>query len=155
MNFIDNYKKEWFDFIDYQPHSGQNLLHFPPKGNYHPKDNPDGVRFTVACCGRRFGKSHSAAREAEVYLTQPGKTIWIVAPNYATSEKIFRLVYEDLCIKIGYKPSKYSAKDQVLKFDWDKGSSIIEGKSAEHPASGNATTTNCSVCTTVYDGRCS
>ena len=132
---IDNYKNKWFDFIDYEPHSGQKLLHFQPKGNYHPTNNPDGVRFIVACCGRRFGKSHSAAREAEVYLTQPGKTIWVVGPNYSTSEKIFRLVYEDLCIKRGYKPSKYSAKDQVLKFDWDKGSSIIEGKSAEHPAS--------------------
>ena len=95
---------------------------------------PPNKRFIVACCGRRFGKSYAAAREAEVVLTQPGKMIWIVAPSYQTSEKIFRQVYENLVIKMGYKPSQYSAKEQIMKFDWNGGSSTIQGKSAEHPS---------------------
>tara|TARA_R110002110_G_scaffold240683_1_gene456922 strand:+ start:428 stop:1759 length:1332 start_codon:yes stop_codon:yes gene_type:complete len=122
-NDIYTYKKEWFDFVDYKPHKGQRLLH----------DAPPEKRFIVACCGRRFGKSYAAAREVEIILTQPGKVVWVVAPSYQTSEKIFRQVYENLVIKCGYKPMQYSAKEQILKFDWDGGISELRGKSAEHP----------------------
>ena len=128
-----DYKKTWFDYIDYNPHKGQQLLHFPPKGIYDQESNPDGTRFTVACMGRRWGKSHSCAKEIEVMLTQPNKMIWNVAPNYNTSEKIFRLVYEDLVIKKKFKPSMYSAREQILKFEWSEGVSEFRGKSAEHP----------------------
>ena len=135
MDNSQNYKQQWFDFVDYTPHTGQLLLHNPPKGEYHPKTNPDGTRFIVACCGRRFGKSYSAAREAEVVVTLANKVVWIVAPTYNTSEKIFRLVYDELVIQKGYKPSHYSHKEQILKFNWAGGQSIICGKSAEHPSS--------------------
>ena len=54
INNIQQFKNEWFDFVDYKPHKGQRLLHEAP---------PD-KRFIVACCGRRFCKSYSAAREA-------------------------------------------------------------------------------------------
>ena len=37
--------------------------------------------------------------------------------------------------KAGYKPSKFSAKDQVLEFDWEGGKSGIYSKSCEHPNS--------------------
>ena len=133
MENVTDYKKTWFDFIDYKPHKGQKLLHYPPGGEYDYKKNPDGVRFTVACMGRRWGKSHSCAKEIEVALTQPGKVVWNVAPNYNTSEKIFRLVYEDMVIKKKFKPSMYSARDQILKFEWAEGVSEFRGKSAEHP----------------------
>tara|TARA_R100001594_G_scaffold72177_1_gene106779 strand:- start:3760 stop:5121 length:1362 start_codon:yes stop_codon:yes gene_type:complete len=131
---LENYKQKWFDFVEYNPHPGQLLLHNPPKGEYHYKHNPAGSRFIVACCGRRFGKSYSAAREAEVVVTQPNKVVWIVAPSYNTSEKIFRIVYDELVVKKGYKPSHYSHKEQILKFDWSGGQSIVCGKSAEHPS---------------------
>ena len=134
MNNYENFKSKWFDFIGYEPHPGQLKLHSPPNGIYHPDSNPDGVRFTVACCGRRFGKSYSAAREAELLLVQPNKTIWIVAPTYDTADKIFRIVYDDLVVKKGYKPSRYSEKEKVLQFDWEGGRSILCGKSAEHPS---------------------
>ena len=124
LNLPHDYKENWVDFIDYTPHKGQELLH----------NAPDSARFIVGCCGRRWGKSHSAAREAEVYLTQPGKVIWVVSPNYNTSEKIFRIVYEDMVIKKGYKPTQYSAKEQILKFEWDGGASMLCGKSAEIPS---------------------
>ena len=133
MQQIQNYKDKWFDFIDYKPHTGQKLLHNPPQGDYHPKYNPEGARFIIACCGKRFGKSVSASKEIEVVLTQPNTVSWVVAPSYSTSEKIFSLVYQDLVVHKGYKPNKYSAKDQYLEFDWDGGKSILCGKSAEHP----------------------
>ncbi len=122
MNHLPHYKNEWFNFVDYTPHDGQLQLHTAP----------ENVRFIVACCGRRFGKSYSAAREAELVLSQPNKMIWIVSPNYNTSEKIFRIVYDDMVVKKGYKPSTFSRKEQVLSFDWG---STICGKSAEHPSS--------------------
>ena len=134
MDINTGFKEEWFKFVDYSPHSGQLNLHNPPNGQYHPKHNPKGDRFIVACCGRRFGKSYSAARELELVLTTPGTESWIVAPTYTTSEKIFRMVHDELVITKGYKPSQFSNKEQLLKFDWNGGSSILCGKSAEHPA---------------------
>ena len=122
MNELNEYQKNWFEFVDYIPHLGQMQLHTAPEDS----------RFIVACCGRRFGKSYSAAREAELVLSQKDKMIWIVAPNYNTSEKIFRIVYDDMVIKKGYKPSQFSRKEQVLTFDWG---SSIHGKAAEHPSS--------------------
>ena len=134
MDNFQSYKEQWFNFVDYSPHPGQMLLHKPPKGEYDYNDNPDGARFIVACCGRRFGKSYSAAREAEVVVTQPNKIVWIVAPSYNTSEKIFRIVYDELVVQKGYKPAHYSHKEQILKFNWAGGQSQICGKSAEHPS---------------------
>ena len=133
MDNFQNYKEQWFDFVGYEPHAGQMQLHNPPMGEYHPEHNPDGARFIVACCGRRFGKSYSAAREAELSLTRPGTETWIVAPTYTTSDKIFRMVYDEMVITKGYKPSQFSNKEQILRFDWAGGSSILCGKSAEHP----------------------
>ena len=82
MNNLHQYKQKWFDFIDYKPHKGQKRLHFPKKD----------ARFTVAVCGRRWGKSVSASVEAQIIATQPKKRVWVVAPTYDGSEKIFREV---------------------------------------------------------------
>ena len=133
MDNFQSYRQEWFNFVGYSPHPGQMQLHNPPMGQYHPNKNPDGARFIVACCGRRFGKSFSAAREVEISLTKPGTETWIVAPTYTTSDKIFRMVYDEMVITKGYKPSQFSNKEQILRFDWAGGSSILCGKSAEHP----------------------
>ena len=51
MNNLQTYKEQWFDFVGYTPHPGQEQLHNPPSGEYHPQHNPDGARFIVACCG--------------------------------------------------------------------------------------------------------
>ena len=57
------YKERYFKFTKYFPHSGQEKLHFPEKD----------ARFTVAVCGRRWGKSVAAAKEIEAVITQPKK----------------------------------------------------------------------------------
>ena len=122
MDSLEAYKKQWFDFSDYTPHPGQLKMHYPPKD----------TRFIVACCGRRWGKSFSAAMEAEIMVTQPNKTVWIVAPNYSTSEKIFNKVWDDLIIthRMGDFAISKSKKEQFIEFEWG---SKIQGKSAEHP----------------------
>ena len=89
-------------------------------------------RFIVASCGRRGGKSMSAAREAETLVTQANKNVWIVAPTYSTSERIFRIVYDDLIIKHNLPTRRKSLNEQYIEFEWG---SIIEGNSAELPES--------------------
>lgn len=128
----DAYKDNWFKFIDYKPHSGQLRLHNPPNGEFDYNKNPEGARFVVACCGRRWGKSHSAAKEAEIVLTKPDKHVWIVAPNYGTSEKIFRIIWEDMIVKQNMPTVRKSLKEQYIQFEWG---SFVCGKSAEHPDS--------------------
>ena len=116
------YKKKWFKFIGYEPHNGQLKLHFPEKE----------ARFTVAICGRRWGKSVSASVEAEIMATQPKKRVWIVAPTYNGSEKIFREVWHHLIIEKDMPTRRASYKDQYIEFEWG---STFEGKSADKPDS--------------------
>ena len=72
---LKEFKQKWFKFTNYVPHSGQERLHYP-------EDNP---RFTVAVCGRRWGKSVGASKEIELVITQPNKRAWVVAPTYQTA----------------------------------------------------------------------
>ena len=120
MDNITKYRDKWFNFSEYQPHKGQMMLHNPPRN----------VRFTVACCGRRWGKSYASAREAELVVTQKNKNVWIVAPTYGTSERIFKMVWDSLIIKHRMPTRRKSLNDQFIEFEWG---STIQGKSAEHP----------------------
>ena len=120
MQKLTAYKNKWFQFTDYTPHPGQLKLHNSSKE----------FRFIVANCGRRWGKSFSAAREAEVIATQKNKLVWIVAPTYGTSERIFRILWDNMIIKHRLPTRRKSLNDQYIEFEWG---SIIEGKSAEHP----------------------
>ena len=120
MNDLHQYKQKWFNFIDYQPHKGQKRLHFPDKD----------ARFTVAVCGRRWGKSVSASVEAQIVVTQPKKRVWVVAPTYDGSEKIFREVWHKLIIEKQMPTRRASYKQQYIEFEWG---STFEGKSADKP----------------------
>jgi len=122
MSDLNAYKSKWFEFLNYDPHPGQLLIH----------QALEEQRFVVACCGRRWGKSMAAAKEAEALVSQPNKNVWIVAPTYSTSERIFRIVYDDMIIKHNLPTRRKSLNDQYIEFEWG---STIEGKSAEHPES--------------------
>tara|TARA_X000001388_G_C2233309_1_gene124115 strand:- start:3822 stop:5132 length:1311 start_codon:yes stop_codon:yes gene_type:complete len=115
------FKRKLFQQVGYEPHSGQLKLHYPDKQH----------RFTVAVCGRRFGKSLSSAMEAVYTITQPNKRIWVVAPTYELANKVFREVHKKLVIEMGWKPKRFSERDQYIEFDWG---SSIQGKSANNPA---------------------
>jgi hypothetical protein len=45
-------------------------------------------RFRVACCGRRFGKTHLALREIAKFAAQPDQKIIYVAPTYRMAKNI-------------------------------------------------------------------
>tara|TARA_R100001129_G_scaffold23324_2_gene14875 strand:+ start:823 stop:2121 length:1299 start_codon:yes stop_codon:yes gene_type:complete len=119
---MEDFKKKWFKFTDYVPHSGQERLHYPEKQ----------ARFTVAVCGRRWGKSVSASKEIECVITQPNKRAWVVAPTYQTAEKVFREVWHT-CITEKQMPTRRASyRDMYIEFEWG---SIFEGKSADNPPS--------------------
>ena len=45
-------------------------------------------RFRVACCGRRFGKTHLALREIAKFASQPDQRVIYVAPTYRMAKNI-------------------------------------------------------------------
>jgi hypothetical protein len=45
-------------------------------------------RFRVACCGRRFGKTHLALREIAKFASQPDQKVIYVAPTYRMAKNI-------------------------------------------------------------------
>ncbi len=114
-------KKEWFDMSDYRPHHGQVLLH------------ESKSRFRVIVAGRRWGKSLSAAKEAETMILKSGTRGWVVSKTYDLTRKVIREIYDDLVIKHKVKLVKNQMSGPIaLEFPWG---SSVEGKSAEHPES--------------------
>lgn len=110
----------------------------------------DSSRMKVLPCGRRLGKSNMEAHELIPYaflarkraswLKSEGKRMeyWIVGPEYADSEKAFRVFY-DKCSKLGMpfdKPGTYysvQTGDMVVSL-WD-GAFILQAKSENRPNS--------------------
>jgi len=121
-NDLISYKRKYFKFTNYFPHIGQKKLHFPEKD----------ARFTVAVCGRRWGKSVAAAKEIEAVITQPNKRAWVVAPSYQLAEKVFREVWHELITNQGVPTRRASYRDMFIETEWG---SIFEGKSADNPPS--------------------
>ena len=119
---IVKFKKKWFKFTDYAPHTGQERLHYPPRD----------PRFIVAVCGRRWGKSVGASKEIELVITQPKKRAWVVAPTYQTAEKVFREVWDVMINKKQMPTRRASYRDMYIEFEWG---SVFEAKSADNPPS--------------------
>ena len=86
----------------------------------------------MAVCGRRWGKSLSAAREIESVVLQPGKRCWIVAPTYDLTDKVFREIWQTCIINHGFPTKRKSERERFIEFNWG---SVIEGKSADSPDS--------------------
>jgi hypothetical protein len=111
--------------IGYQPHEKQIL--------YHTSE----ARYRLANCGRRFGKSTMAGRDLEPKLFIPNKRFWIVGPTYDLGEKEFRVIWQDLIVKLKLGQDKrmrraYNKKQGVMyiEFPWN---TIVEVRSAQHP----------------------
>ena len=75
-------KDKWFVMSGYKPHTGQMCLH------------RSDARFRVVVAGRRWGKSISAAKEAELMILKPRTRGWIVSKTYELGEKVYREIYK-------------------------------------------------------------
>lgn len=118
-------KATYFKTIGYTPHPRQWLYH------------NSTARFRTPVCGRRFGKSTMAGRDAEPELLEEKRRIWIVGPTYDLGEKEFRVIWDDMIVKLGFGRHKrvkkaYNKKqgDMYIEFPWQ---TRIEVRSADHP----------------------
>jgi hypothetical protein len=115
----------FFEQIGYKPHKQQLLYHNSP------------ARFRLPNCGRRFGKSTMAGRDLEPKLFTPNKLFWIVGPTYDLGEKEFRVIWDDLIVKMQLGKDKrikrsYNKKqgNMFIQFPWN---TRVEVRSADHP----------------------
>ena len=100
----------------------------------------DPGRFLVLAAGRRFAKSLLCTLMTLSVLMQVNRRVWVVAPSYALSEKIFREIYSILVIQLKIikpgKPGGGKARNQkgeyLLELPWG---SVLECKSLENPDS--------------------
>ena len=118
-------KAKFFEKIDYTPHSKQYAFH------------NSTTRFRVPVAGRRFGKTAMVARDIEPTLMTPNKRIWICAPTYELGEKEFRVIWQDMIVKLQLGKEKKIKKafnkrsgDMYIEFPWG---TRIEVRSAERP----------------------
>lgn len=118
-------RDKFFEMIGYKPHSKQILFH------------NSKARFKVPVCGRRMGKSVMAAREAEPMLMLPGKRTWIVGSTYDLGEKEFRVIWDDMIVKLKLgrerqvkKSYNRRAGEMFIEFPWG---SRVEVRSADRP----------------------
>ena len=110
----------WWDFSGYEPHKGQLEIHECDK------------RFRVVIAGRRWGKSLCASKEIEKRMMKPDQMIWVVAPNYELSDKVFKMVWKNLIIKNQVPMRRKSERDRFMVTEWG---SELHGKSADSPDS--------------------
>ncbi len=113
-------KPEYFALLGYSPHAGQRRIHTSPK------------RFTIAVCGRRWGKTVAAAREAGFAAMKPGARIFIVAPYHSLCSRVFEQVWNDIVVSLRMPVAAKSRSDMMLELPWG---ARIEGKTAERPDS--------------------
>jgi hypothetical protein len=118
-------KAKFFTKIGYEPHPKQFLFHY------------SDARFKVPVCGRRFGKTVMCARDIEPTLMTPGKRIWICAPTYDLGEKEFRVIWQDMIVKLQLGREKTIKKafnkkngDMYIEFPWG---TRVEVRSADRP----------------------
>jgi len=118
-------KEKWFELLEFTPHEGEQILF------------DSDARFKVWVCGRRWGKSLTAARWAETKILIPGSRGWVVANTYDLTRKVIREIYTDMVVKFmkpgGMKLIKDIQSGPILmEFPWG---STVEGKSCDQPNS--------------------
>lgn len=108
---------------------------YQPLHKAHIEIINDQSRFKVLACGRRFGKTFIVSLMALAALMQTNRRVWIVAPDYSLTEKVFRELYSILVhqLKIIIPGKQGRARNQkgdyYLETPWG---SILEGKSMDN-----------------------
>ncbi len=118
-------RAKFFEIVKYVPHKEQLLYH------------NSTARFKVPVCGRRFGKSMMAGHDLEPRMFLKKQMFWIIGPTYDLGEKEFRVIWDDLIIRMGMGRDKrikkaYNKKqgNMWIEFPWG---TRLEVRSADHP----------------------
>ncbi len=113
------YKQRAFAEFGYRPHGGQLPIHMSER------------RFRLVRAGRRLGKSTAAAAESAAMAMLPRRVIWIVAPNYELTGRVFTVAWRLLVHVLGQKPQTGSSYARyMLRLPNE---SYIQGKTLENP----------------------
>lgn len=119
-------KGRYFQEIGHEPHSaGQKRYH------------DSKARFRIAACGRRYGKSTMAGRDLEPRMFIPDRRYWIVGPTYDLGEKEFRVIWNDLIVKLEFGKNKkvrkaYNKRSGEMYIELPN-RTRLEVRSAQHP----------------------
>ena len=117
------------DFVPYtvglSEHPGQKKIHF------------EEWLYGVLDWGRRTGKTIGAAAECVSELGLPERRIWIVAPNYELTYKVFEYVYRWVVLEECFGPGSVAKASRTrdnryIEMAWG---SFVKGKSGESPDS--------------------
>ncbi len=113
-------------------HPGQRQIHFPTE--------EEEWRYHVACWGRRAAKTISAAAEATFEMGMRKRRIWIVAPTYKLTDRVFEWVFEWVVRQSLFGPKSvekahYTKDRRYIEMKESVGGSFIEGMSGEAPDS--------------------
>lgn len=94
-------------------------------------------RYAVLDWGRRTGKTICAAAEVVAELGLPDRRVWIVAPNYELTDRVFEYVYKWIVLDgcFGRDAVVKASKTQSNRYIELKWGSFVKGKSAEAPDS--------------------
>lgn len=114
-----------FSSVGYWPHPEQILFH------------NSKARFRIPVCGRRFGKSMMAGHDQEPRMFLSKKMFWIIGPTYDLGEKEFRVIWDDLIVKMQMGKDKrikkaYNKKQGNMWIEMPWGARL-EVRSADHP----------------------
>lgn len=113
-------KTKFFESVGYKPHEAQQIVH-----------NSDR-RFRIVVAGRRFGKSLLASRECMLRIIKPNQKVWIVAPTYELTKKVFREVFWSFHKHLPHWVKKSSEADLTIEL---VNGSIVKCKSVDNPVS--------------------
>jgi len=115
---------------------------FRDKIKFHPhkpqQEILDGIkRFTTICAGTRFGKSALCAYIALKAAIKPNQHIWVVAPTYELSKKIYVYLsrFTADAFPQAVKEGAITMSDRIgaIKIQFKRLNTWIEFKSAENP----------------------
>ena len=120
---------KWFNFLGYKTHPGEQLL-------FDRMMNPQ-YRFFVWVCGRRWGKSLTASKWADLNFLLQDTYGWVVSKTYDLTMKVIREILIDV--------EKKYMEPRGMKFEIRQASgpikfvapwgATLEGKSVDHPES--------------------
>lgn len=110
--------------IGFEPHEGQKPI---------IKAYINGSREIVWVSGRRSGKSNVLGFISDIECCLPNRKIWIVAPDYGLTEKVFAYLLKNVTKTFPEKSYKVSSKPGMnIRFN---NGTIVECKSGDNPNS--------------------
>lgn len=117
-------KYKCFEVLGYTPHRGQDKVH------------RSLARFRTWAAAARVGKTYAAGMEINAWamMNPEPQVIWIVGPIYSLAEKVFKVVWNTMCVNFAsmFPVTQKSYREKKIML---QNGTIIEAKSCDRPES--------------------